>query len=83
MPGLVPTVALKKPRKLLTEEDKAARKRARQAAKYGLTVEQLDKLEAIERCSNKACGRKPKPGKNLYTDHDHATGRVRGRLCFT
>lgn len=65
----------------LTEEQKAAKKRERQAARYGLTVAQLDKLEARKVCD--ICGRPPKPGKHLYTDHDHKTKRVRGRLCFT
>ena len=65
----------------LTEEQLAARKRERQAKRYGLTVAQLDKLEAEPQCN--ICGRRPKPGKHLYTDHDHKTGRVRGRLCFT
>jgi hypothetical protein len=61
----------------LTPEKKAARR----AKKYGLTVEQLAKLERFPFCC--ICGAAPKPGKSLYTDHDHKTGRVRGRLCFT
>lgn len=64
-----------------TEDQLAARKRERQAKKYGLTVAQLDRLEAEPQCN--ICGRNPRPGKHLYTDHDHKTGRVRGRLCFT
>lgn len=66
----------------LTEEQIAARKRAKYAARYGLTVPQLDRLEAMfPVCC--ICGRPPLPGKKLYLDHDHKTGRVRGRLCFT
>ncbi len=66
----------------LTEEQKAAKKRERQANRYGLTVAQLDVLEKWSPgCA--ICGRLPRPGKHLYIDHDHATSRVRGRLCFT
>lgn len=65
-----------------TAEEQAARKRARFAKRYGLTVEQLDKLERISPVCD-ICGRAPLPGKKLYLDHDHKTGRVRGRLCFT
>lgn len=63
---------------MLTPEQK----RARYAKRYGLTVAQLDKLEVwFPKCC--ICGRPPLPGKKLYLDHDHKTGRVRGRLCFT
>lgn len=64
--------------KPLTDEQK----HARTAKKYGLTVAQLDWLETYQTtCS--ICNRSPLPGKKLYIDHDHKTGRVRGRLCFT
>jgi hypothetical protein len=71
-----------KPRKApLTDAEKAAKKFERKAKKYGMTVEQQRALEVRPCCD--ICGRKPLPGKSLYTDHDHKTGRVRGRLCFT
>jgi hypothetical protein len=62
----------------MTPEKKFALK----AKRYGLTVEQLTALiAATPVCS--ICGRAPRPGKDLYIDHDHKTGAVRGRLCFT
>jgi hypothetical protein len=64
--------------KPLTEEQK----RARTAKKYGLTVHQLNYLE-LKFLVCAICGRATLPGKKLYIDHDHKTGRVRGRLCFT
>ena len=62
----------------MTPEQK---KRERKAKKYGLTLVQLAVLETMDSCN--ICGRKPLPGKHLYIDHDHKTGRVRGMLCFT
>jgi len=30
------------------------------------------------------CGKPPKPGgRALHQDHDHRTGKQRGKLCFT
>lgn len=63
----------------MTPEEK---KRARKAKKYGLTVAQLDFLEKYQPTCG-ICNRVPRPGKTLYVDHDHKTGRVRGMLCFT
>jgi hypothetical protein len=68
-------------KKVLTDAEKAVAKKKRLAKKYGLTMRQLDLLLKITRC--KICGREPLPGRDLYIDHDHKTGRVRGRLCFT
>ena len=54
----------------------------RKAKRYGLTSWQLEALiKATPECG--ICQRRPKPGKDLYIDHDHATGAVRGRLCWT
>jgi hypothetical protein len=62
----------------VTDEKKFAKK----AARYGLTPKQL-RLLIMSSPDCDICGRAPKPGKDLYIDHDHKTGAVRGRLCFT
>src|SRR5581483_6875112 len=49
-------------------------------AKYGLTPEQYRAMLTDQRGCCKICGRVFKRTPNI--DHDHATGRVRGLLCF-
>jgi hypothetical protein len=44
-------------------------------SRYGITHEEAEALLAITECQ--ICGRR----KNLCVDHDHKTGKVRGRLC--
>ncbi len=53
----------------------------RRCALYGITPEQYKKQLLIQRglC---VCGRPPKK-RSLNIDHDHATQRVRGLLCYT
>ncbi len=68
----------------MTKAQQAERRRAqRLQKKYGITVEQFDRMMKRQdgRCA--ICGREPKPGKRLAVDHDHKTHRVRGLLCFT
>lgn len=50
--------------------------------KYGLTLEEYDRMLAEQggRCG--ICGRQPTRGVSLHVDHCHLTGRVRGILCF-
>jgi len=48
--------------------------------RYGITLDDLHKMERAQggRCA--ICDEKPKKGR-LVVDHDHVTGRVRGLLC--
>lgn len=48
---------------------------------FNLTLPEWDKISKYQRDCCYICGRKPKPGKNLSTDHCHKTGLVRGLLC--
>lgn len=55
---------------------KAANKNMVLASKYGTTVEEIALLMSISACE--ICG----STKNLHIDHDHTSGKVRGRLCM-
>lgn len=70
-------------RALIAEKAKAYRQvKARDisartiATKYGLSIERAQELVDQKRCD--LCGA---VGRRMHTDHDHATGLVRGRLC--
>lgn len=45
--------------------------------KYGLTVEGIVELAAVQQCENPGCTETVR----LHIDHDHETGIVRGVLC--
>jgi ribosomal protein L34E len=50
-------------------------------SRYGISVEQYNKM--LESQDNKCaiCGDECPTGRSLAVDHDHDTGRVRGLLC--
>lgn len=60
----------------------ATQRRAERARVYGMTVEEVDVLYAIQggRCG--CCDRPLRGGRTEAIDHCHATGKVRGILCF-
>lgn len=67
--------------------DKRMHENCRLRRKYGITMEEFDRLVAIQRGVCACCGRperalgrtgKPKP---LSVDHNHTTNTVRGLLC--
>ena len=49
---------------------------------YGITLEEYDEMLAEQggRCA--ICRREPRPDISLHVDHAHATGALRGLLCF-
>lgn len=50
--------------------------------RFGLTVEEYDTMLQNQGGVCRLCGAPPQPPYSLHVDHDHATGRVRGILCF-
>ena len=50
--------------------------------KYGITPEHYDALLAEQDGGCAICGRAPRDDIALHVDHDHATGAIRGLLCF-
>lgn len=49
---------------------------------YNLTVQEYDEMLAEQDGGCAICGRPPRPDISLHVDHDHATGCIRGLLCF-
>lgn len=49
--------------------------------KYGITRAQYDAMLVSQGGGCALCNAPPKT-RALHVDHDHATGRVRGLLCF-
>lgn len=69
-----------KSRASLTPEHRRELLDRKLAKKFGITVEEIRALsDTCEICGTKEHG--IEQGKALCIDHDHKTGRVRGRLC--
>jgi hypothetical protein len=51
--------------------------------KYGLTVEEYDRMLADQGGVCYLCGRPPRQNSSLHVDHCHDTGKVRRLLCFS
>ena len=61
---------------------KEADRRSYLKRKYGLTLEDYDRMLEAQDGGCAICGRPPRPDISLHVDHDHETGRIRGLLCF-
>lgn len=60
-------------------KDTVEQQRRKQLRRYGMTLEQYDEMLREQGGACLGCARQPEG--NLYVDHDHATGLVRGLLC--
>ena len=49
--------------------------------RYGLSLEDYDRMFEEQGCGCMICGEVNKSGYRLAVDHDHQTGKVRGLLC--
>jgi len=58
-----------------------ARRRSQLRRKFGITPERYDELFEEQGGLCAICS-KPEAGRRLAIDHEHATGTVRGLLCF-
>ncbi len=63
-------------------ENRETIRRARNASKYGITLEEYDSLFVIQGGVCALCGEpSDSEGRLLSVDHCHDTGKVRGLLC--
>jgi hypothetical protein len=63
------------------EKRKKINRKAKLKKHYGLTLEEFDDLLKKQGGTCKTCWSPPEKGKDLFVDHDHSTGFVRGLLC--
>lgn len=64
-------------------EFRAQKNRKRVTMRYGITVEDYDRMLVVQGGKCALCFAEPvdEPGKRLHVDHCHDTGKVRGLLC--
>jgi hypothetical protein len=61
---------------------RAEHREAHLARTFGITQAEYDAMLTAQGGGCAICGRSPRIGSSLHVDHDHATGRIRGLLCF-
>ena len=66
-----------------TEAGRKIQRNARYKIKYGITIEDYDRMFEEQSGLCAICGNPPEEGQLLNVDHDHETGKVRALLCFT
>lgn len=63
------------------EKDILCRRKSMLKRRYGVTLEQYDRMLEEQNGVCAICGGVNKGGWRLAVDHDHDTGKVRGLLC--
>lgn len=65
------------------EQCRLATRKLHVRTRYGLTLEDLDALREAQGYCCLLCGRhESELVRSLHVDHNHASGEVRGLLCF-
>ena len=64
-------------------EWKVYMRRAKLKGKYGMTIEEYDRMFLAQGCRCACCGSDNPNGNNWHIDHNHETNVVRGVLCHT
>lgn len=65
------------------EDEKKRLESYRLLRKYGLSVEERDKILESQNYKCAICGKLSTPNKKLHVDHNHKTNQVRELLCFS
>ncbi len=64
-----------------TDRGKAMTRRSKIKQKYGITLEEHERIYVDQNGCCALCG-KLVAYREVHTDHDHETGEIRGLLCF-
>lgn len=65
-----------------TEKKKLSDRKSYLKRKFGITLEEYDRMLADQGGACAICGREPRSDISLHVDHEHQSGRIRGLLCF-
>ena len=64
-----------------TEEFKAKEKCRTLKRRYGISLEEFERILKTQSSRCAICSTDQEPKQGWHTDHDHGTGKVRGILC--
>jgi hypothetical protein len=65
-----------------SEKKKLADRRSHLKRKYGITLEDYDRMLEAQGGVCAICKEARPEERTLHVDHDHVTGKIRGLLCF-
>lgn len=65
-----------------SDEKKLSDRKSHLKRKYGMTLADFDRMFAAQGGVCAICGEARPEERTLHVDHDHATGMIRGLLCF-